>query len=185
MATSNTSQARYSMGAIILHWVIAIAVIVNWRLAETGHHLEGAAAAAYMNPHKALGITILFLTVLRIIWRLMNPPPAMHSDYAKWERMLAKTAHVLFYFLLIGIPLTGWLAVSSYGKTVDIFGLFEMFALPVAENPSAGKSILAVHETLWTGMSVLIVLHILGALKHQFYDKTNELGRMIPGLGKR
>lgn len=89
MATINTPQARYSTGAIILHWLIAIAVIVNWRLAEAAEHLEGPAAAAYMNPHKALGITVLVLTAIRIAWRLMNPPPPMDPNYATWERMLA------------------------------------------------------------------------------------------------
>ncbi|MBB3990504.1 cytochrome b [Croceicoccus naphthovorans] len=171
--------------AIILHWLIAIAIIVNWRLAGAAEHLEGPAAAAYMNPHKALGITVLVLTVLRIVWRLVNPPPALRTDMATWERMLAKTVHALFYILLIAIPLLGWIASSSFGYGVDMFGLFQVPALPVANDPDAGKWVIGIHKALWTPMLILVALHILGALKHHFIDKDGELGRMIPGLGKR
>ncbi|RVQ69305.1 cytochrome b [Croceicoccus ponticola] len=185
METINTHRDRYSAVAIVLHWLIAIALIVNWRLAEAAEHLEGPAAAVYMNPHKALGITVLVLTVLRIVWRLVNPPPPMDPNYATWERMLAKFVHAVFYILMIAIPVLGWLATSSYGFGVDFFGLFQVPALPVANDPDAGKWVIGLHKTLWTPMMILIGLHILGALKHQFFDKNGELGRMIPGLGRR
>ncbi len=185
MDSINTRTPRYSAVAIILHWLIAIALIVNWRLAEAAEHLEGPAAAVYMNPHKALGITVLILTVLRIIWRLMNPPPPMSASLKPWERMLAKTTHALFYILMISIPLLGWLATSSFGFPVDMFGAFQMPALPVPNSPDNGKFIIGLHKALWTPMMILILLHVAGALKHQFLDRDGELGKMIPGLGKR
>lgn len=185
MASINTPQARYSTVAMILHWTLAVLILVNWQLAEMSHGLEGAAEAAYMNPHKAIGITVIFLTIVRIIWRLMNPPPPMDPAYAPWERMLAKTVHALFYIILISMPLLGWLAVSSFGRGVDMFGIFTMPALPVANDPDAGKWVIELHEAIWTPFVILIALHVLGALKHQFIDKNGELGRMIPGLGKR
>jgi len=185
MASINSPQGRYSAVAVILHWLIAIAVIVNWRLAETAEHLEGPAAQVYMNPHKALGILVLVLTAVRIVWRLVNPPPALDPAYKTWERMLAKTVHAIFYILLISIPLLGWIASSSFGYGIDMFGLFEVPALPVANNPDAGKWVIGIHKTLWTPFLILIVLHVLGALKHHFMDRNGELGRMIPGLGKR
>lgn len=185
METIKHPQARYSTGAIILHWLIAIAVIVNWRLAETAEHLEGAAAAVYMNPHKAIGITVLVLTLARLAWRFMNPPPPMDPEIAAWERYLARTVHVTFYVLLIGLPLGGWIAISAYGRGIEWFGLFTVPALPVGENPDLGKSVIELHATFGSIMILLVGLHILGALKHQFFDRNNELGRMIPGLGKR
>lgn len=190
MATINTERTagvtaqRYSTVAIVLHWLIAVLVIVNWRLAETAEHLEGPAAAVYMNPHKAIGISVLVLTVLRIVWRLMNPPPPLRPDMATWERMLAKTVHALFYVLLVAIPLLGWIASSSFGYGVDYFGLFQIPALPVANDPEAGKWVIGLHKAAWTPFLILIVLHVLGALKHHFLDRDGELGRMIPGLGR-
>ena len=184
METINTPQARYSTGAIILHWLIAIGVIVNWRLAEAAEHLEGPAAAVYVNPHKAIGILILVLTVARIAWRLMNPPPAMDPEIAAWERALAKAMHAIFYILLIALPLLGWIASSSFGFGIDMFGLFQMPALPVAHDQEVGKQVIGLHKAGGTAIVLLTGLHILGALKHQFLDRNNVLGRMVPGFGR-
>lgn len=174
------SQARYSTGAIILHWLIAIAVIVNWRIAENAEHLEGAAKSAVMANHKALGITILILTLLRLAWRFAKSPPPLASTLKPWEAMLAKTVHLLFYVLLIGLPLGGWIANSMFGQGVSIFGIFTLPALPVGENPDAGEGIFEIHATLGTVMLALIVLHVLGALKHHFIDKDGNIFRMLP-----
>ncbi len=174
------SQIRYSTGAIVLHWLIAIAVIVNWRIAEAAEHLASAEKTAVMANHKALGITILILTLLRLAWRFVKSPPPLASTLKPWEARLAKTVHLLFYVLLIGLPLGGWLANSFFGQGVSVFGIFTLPALPVGQNPDAGEGIFEVHATLGTAMLVLIVLHVLGALKHHFLDKDGNLYRMLP-----
>jgi cytochrome b561 len=173
-------QARYSMVAIVLHWLIAIAVIVNWRIAQAAEHVADSEKLAAYAPHKALGMTILFLTVLRILWRIMKKPPDLASSLKPWEAALSKILHWIFYLLLIGLPLGGWLANSHYGQGVDIFGLFTVPALPVAVNPDIGQAIFEVHATFGTGLILLVALHILGALKHQFLDKDGNIYRMLP-----
>ena len=174
------SQVRYSTGAIILHWLIAIAVIVNWRIAGAAEHLQPAEKSALMANHKALGITILILTLLRLAWRFVKTPPPLASTLKPWEVKLAKTVHVIFYVLLIGLPLGGWLGNSFFGQGVNVFGLFTLPALPVGENRGIGGGIFEVHATLGTVMLFLIALHVLGALKHQFMDKDGNLFRMLP-----
>jgi len=174
------SHVRYSTGAIILHWLIAIAVILNWQIAENAEHLEGAARSAVMANHKALGITILILTLFRLAWRFIKTPPPLASTLKPWEARLAKTVHLLFYVLLIGLPLGGWLANSFFGQGVSVFGIFTLPALPLGQNPETGEGIFEIHATLGTVMLVLIVLHVLGALKHHFLDKDGNLYRMLP-----
>lgn len=177
---STPTQARYSVGAMIFHWVIAIAVIVNWRITEAAEHLSRAEKVPLMDNHKALGITILVLTLGRLLWRLTHPVPPLPSKLANWERFLARSVHVIFYVLLIGLPIGGWLAVSFFGKGVEIFGLFSLPAIPVGENADAGKTIIGFHKTAGGIFIYLIALHILGALKHTFFDKTGVLWRMLP-----
>ena len=178
---TDTAARRYSMGAMIFHWVIAIAVIVNWRIAENAEAAASReAAGAIMANHKALGITILVLTLGRLIWRWTHPRPPMPSTMAKWEVMLAKAVHFLFYVLLIGLPLGGWLASSYFGGGVDMFGLFSLPALPVGQDPEAGKAIFGLHATGGTIFLYLIALHVLGALKHTFFDKNGGIFRMLP-----
>ena len=176
---SNT-QARYSTGAMLFHWIIAVAVIVNWRLVETAEHASEADAGWWMGQHKALGITILLLTLGRLGWRLMHKAPPLPVNYAAWEKMLARGIHILFYVLLIGLPLGGWLAGSYFGRGVDVFGIFALPPLPVGENPEAGKSIIGLHGTGGEIMLYMIGLHILGALKHTFIDKDGGIYRMLP-----
>ncbi|WP_164115469.1 cytochrome b [Sphingorhabdus sp. Alg239-R122] len=174
---------RYSRGAIAFHWIIAALVLANYVLVNIAHDLERSAKAVYMDPHKAIGITILVLTVLRIIWRLTHKRPDVAHGVKPWEAMLAKTAHSLFYILLIAIPLTGWMMVSAYGSSgVDWFGIFEIPALPVEESRDVGGQLHDIHEIIGKAMFVLIILHVLGALKHQFFDKLPVLAKM--GLGR-
>ena len=60
---------------------------------------------AIFADHKALGIAILVLSVGRLLWRWTHPVPPLPSDLAGWEKALARTVHVIFYVLLIGLPL--------------------------------------------------------------------------------
>lgn len=179
---NETAQGRrYSTGAMIFHWVIAIAVIVNWRLAENAEHAELAAdRMAIFANHKALGILILFLTLGRLLWRWTHPVPPLPGDLARWEAVLARTVHIIFYVLLIGLPLGGWLANSMAGREIDMFGLFTIPPLPLGENPEAAKSIFGLHATGGSIFIYLIALHILGALKHTFFDKNGGIFRMLP-----
>ena len=172
---------RYSAGAMIFHWVIAIAVIVNWRLAENADHAEAMEdKIAIFANHKALGILILVLTLGRLAWRWTHPVPPLPSNLAQWEATLARTLHVIFYVLLIGLPLGGWIANSLSGREVDMFGLFVIPPLPVGENAEAAKTIFGLHAPGGSVFIYLIALHILGALKHTFFDRNGGIFRMLP-----
>jgi len=170
---------RYSVVAMLLHWAIAIAVIVNWRIAESAENLPDAERGAVMANHFALGMTILVLTLARLVWRLIHKPPPLNPALKAWEAKAAKVMHVTFYVLLIGLPLMGWIGLSGYGFPIDMYGL-TWPVLPVGFGEDTGHEVLEVHATLGTVMLVLIALHILGALKHTFIDKDGNLWRMLP-----
>ena len=178
-----TEQAgsKYSLVAMTFHWVIAIGVIWNWRIAEAAEHAATREEAGLiMADHKALGITILALTLGRLAWRLVHKVPPLPESYAGWEKAFARITHVIFYVLLVGLPIGGWLANSYFGNAIDWFGMFSIPALPVGENPEVGKAIFGLHETGGKFMLILIALHVLGALKHTFLDKEGGITRMLP-----
>jgi cytochrome b561 len=174
------NQARYSSVAMLLHWVIAIAVIVNWRLAEAFEHAADADKLYWINQHKALGITILILSLARLGWRYFRPPPPLASGLVGWERTLARTVHTIFYVLLIGLPIGGWLASSFGDYPITIFGLMDWPLLPVGKNESLGHQVAELHATGGTILLLLIVLHVLGMLKHTLVDRDGNLFRMLP-----
>ncbi|WP_052700828.1 cytochrome b [Methylocucumis oryzae] len=78
--------SKYSKGAIALHWLIAILVIANFVLASMAEDLPREAQGALMSPHKAIGISILFFSVLRLIWRLTNKPPHCRQPFPLGRR---------------------------------------------------------------------------------------------------
>lgn len=180
MATTIDTQRRYSVGAMIFHWLIAILVIMNWQIVERAHDLEGPLRGEVMSYHKAWGITILVLTVGRLLWRWAHPVPPLPSNLAAWEKTLARVVHVIFYVLLIGLPLGGWIANSLTGRELDYFGLFTIPALPVGQNEELGGSIFDLHALGGQIFLYLIALHVLGALKHTFFDRNGGIFRMLP-----
>lgn len=175
-------QRRYSMGAIILHWLIALAIIANWLIAQLAEDAPKAQEEAMMGVHVALGMTVLILTVLRIFWRLTHKRPEPNPDHAKWERVLASAVHKLFYFFMIALPLTGYLLVQTGtgGMAIDMFGLFDFPGLAVAKSHADHEVFEELHEIFANVMLVLFVLHVVGAWKHQLLDRDGTVLRMLP-----
>ena len=127
-----------------------------------------------------MGILILALTLGRLVWRWTHPVPPLPSDLAKWEQVLARVVHVIFYVLLIALPLGAWIANSLTGRAIDMFGLFTIPPLPIGKNDALGSALFSAHGTGGSIFIYLIGLHILGALKHTFLDRNGGIFRMLP-----
>lgn len=177
----NHAAGKYTGFAMLLHWLIAVLVIVSWRIAEGA---EGAATrearGEIMANHFAIGVVIFAVVAVRLIWRLMNPPPPTPAGHKGWERTLARIVHTAFYVLLLGMPIAGWIAMSSFGSQISVWGLFELPRLPVPVNEALGEQIFELHALAGTTLLILIVIHALGALKHTIIDKDGTLFRMLP-----
>lgn len=173
---------RYSGVAMLLHWAIALLIAFNIGLASAAEDAPRAAAGAIFGLHKPIGITIMLLTVLRLIWRLTHRPPPYPTTLEGWERKLATGVHHSFYLVTLLIPLTGWLYVSS-GDTfrpIDMFGIGNWPQFPGAGGSAAAHAIGEAHGPLVYAYFALLLLHIAGALKHTFVDRGNDAARMIP-----
>ena len=142
-------MSKYNKIAILFHWTIAILIVANILLATLAEDLPRAGRAVYMNPHKVIGISILILTVGRILWRLGHRPPTLPGQLAGLQATAGRTVHVLFYILIVLMPLTGWLMIGANGKAapVDFFGLFTA-DLAVGKKRSARRG-----RAQWTRIS--------------------------------
>ena len=183
------SRSRYSTVAIVLHWLIAAAIVFQVLIAWRMHDLKTPLGFALTQLHKSVGITILLLSIARLAWRLMNPPPPEPEALAGWERGLSKVVHVLLYVIMIGMPITGWIMVSASRIQIPtlLYGVVPWPHLPVADLPAQAKKGWLefgqeAHEWLSYGAYALVALHVAGALKHQFFDRELPiLARMAPG----
>lgn len=184
MTNPTASADRYSRGAVALHWLVAVLIIVNFLIAWRAEDLPKPEAMGVMSYHKAVGLIVLLLTVVRILWRFAKPVPPLVETLKAWEAALAKVTHGLFYFLMLAIPVAGWglHSAASGGKPVSIFGLFAMPALPVGHDKPTIGVFHEAHEITATLMFFLFFLHVAAALKHQFVDKDATLRRMAPWM---
>lgn len=181
-------ERRYTSIAITLHWLIAIAMIVNIALAWAWPNVPDAQVRPLIDSHKSLGITVLALALLRLLWRLSHRPPALPPGYKPWEKNLAHAAHLGLYFIIFAMPITGWVMDSAWDRAAQnpnfYFGLFEWPRLSfiMALDPATKKQVHDIfgeaHELIAYLVYVLVALHIAGALKHQFLDGKRELQRI-------
>ena len=184
--------ARYTGTAIALHWIVALLVIVNVSLAWAWPLAPDDMVRPLINTHKSIGISLLLLVTMRLLWRLTHRPPALPDHHKPWEKRAAHTAHILLYVIMFALPLSGWIMDSAWEKAADNpnfwFGLFEWPRLGfiMTLDPATKKSVHGLfgemHEIAGYILYFLVVVHVGGALKHQFLDKDRELARM--GVGQ-
>jgi cytochrome b561 len=179
-AIGGLEPGRYSRVAILLHWVIAALILVNLYLGLFHEDMSKPVRATMMFYHKSIGLTVLALTLVRLAWRLGHRPPPYDPALTRWERGLARATHWSFYILLIALPLTGWLLVSTGGKATSFFGLFDMPALPVSHADGPHDAFESLHNVFGWAMLALVALHVAGALKHQLEGHRQVFGRMAP-----
>jgi cytochrome b561/polyisoprenoid-binding protein YceI len=184
------SRTRYTTVAIVIHWLIAAAIIfqiiLGWRM---GDGPKGPTTYALFQLHKSIGITILLLSLARLAWRLFNKPPAAPEGQPKWEQTASKLVHVGFYVIMIGLPLTGWILVSASRVPIPtlLYGVVPWPHIPgIPELAAAPKHVW--HEIGEIGHGVLVkltylllVLHLGAVAKHQILDKDEVFGNMAPG----
>ncbi|MBX9931695.1 MAG: cytochrome b [Methylobacterium sp.] len=187
------SARRYSLVAIVLHWLSALGILalVAMGLAMTQLELAPMRKFELYQWHKSLGITVLLLTLLCLGWRLLRPPPALPPGMTKVERRAANGAHILLYGLLIGMPLTGWAVVSASPFNIPtlLYGTIPWPHLPViatlVDKASAEKLLAVVHAGGAWILIALLMLHVGAALRHHFILRDDTLRRMLPLVARR
>jgi cytochrome b561 len=193
------NNTKYTNVAIALHWLIGIAIlfmfILGWFMTElpkesaktTSFDIfnlglmtwevakEESPRAFYFNLHKSIGLTILMLIVLRMYWRFTHRPPAFLNSMKLWEKRLAKATHHSLYLLMFLIPLSGIImsAGSKYG--IKWFGIK---VIPGFDDKAIRELFFEFHEIFGLLLLLLLIFHILGAIKHSIIDKDRTLRRM-------
>lgn len=172
-----TDMVKYNAVARMLHWLIALGIIADIVLG-LGHDSFGKSFPA-MPIHKAIGITVLTLSVLRILWRLTHKAPPLPGTIPGWQAVLAHATHGILYILMIAVPLTGWIMASAGTYPLQWFGLFDIPKLPVLKGSPLADFAHEGHELMGKLFIPLLLLHIGAAFYHQFALKDGVLRRML------
>lgn len=184
---SETSVIRYHPLARALHWLLALALVGNFALGLYMADLPfSPARLQYYSWHKWAGVLVLAFSVVRLLTRLLAPPPplpvAIEAAMPTWQRWAHHATHFGLYALFFAVPLVGWAYSSAAGFPIVLFGLWQLpDFVPVSE--SLADVLKELHELSAFAMAALVLLHIGGALKHRFIDRDGLLARMGFGRG--
>lgn len=177
------TDARYSLAARRLHWIVAAFVICQlplglYMVARGQATNFDATTGSLYSLHKLLGFILLWLVVLRVLVRLRRGAPPPVATLTSFERIASLTVHYALYALLLVVPVLGWAGISAY-PALDIFGLFNLPAILSPDEPFANR-IFGVHGLLALLLGLLALLHIAAALRHRFIKQDGVMRRMWP-----
>ncbi|HQW80238.1 MAG: cytochrome b [Rhodanobacteraceae bacterium] len=164
-----TAQSTWGRMARNLHWFMAALLILQW-ITGNWDDLLG------VRFHVSLGLIVLLLALFRLFWRITHQAPTRVAAPTLPDR-IAGAVHVLFYLVMIALPITGMIWRQAREKVIDLFGLF---TLPQFIEPSKAlaKQMHDVHEIGAYVFLALFALHVLGVLKRVLVDKDDTLKRM-------
>lgn len=180
--TAPSNAPRYPLASIHLHWLTFLLVVLAYVFMEFREIFErGSAGREFMKAtHYSLGLTILGLTLARLVVRITGgPAPAITPPLAAWQKHAAHLVHLALYAFLIVMPLVGWATLSADGEPVRLFGL-ELPAL-IGRDKILGGRLEELHEAGGTLGYLLIGGHALMAIVHHAVMKDDTLLRMLPG----
>ena len=171
--SKNDFTKKYSKGTIITHWLTALLILI---LFPMGKYMEGLELSEKMNLikiHAILGTAVLILTIFRSYYFFKHERPNDLKTGSKLNDKLAVWIHNAFYFLLFGIAISGiiTLILGGYGEAIQNNSI-ELI------KPHDEIQSLKAHSILATIMIILLILHVVGFLKHLIFKKENALKRI-------
>lgn len=172
---------RYGAVAQLFHWLIAALILVMLSL---GYYMEdlplGARKLELFQLHKSIGLTIALLAALRLLWRLLHPPPALPAIMKPWERKAAGAVHGLLYAMLFVQPLIGFLHSNAVNFPIVVWGVVPLPPL-IGPDEALGETLVGLHTIGGNLLAILVIVHVAAALRHHFILKDDVLRRMLPG----
>ncbi|MBV1706660.1 MAG: cytochrome b [Hyphomicrobiales bacterium] len=170
----------YNATAKFLHWLIALALVVQWVTGLTFDYFARPTKITLIGFHATFGTLILLLVVARLAWRLKGGVPRLPESMPSFMRLASHGTHVLFYVLLFFVPMAGIALRFAHGHGID-FGLFSIPA-PWTATRTTARLIETVHGFAAYTLLALAGLHVLAALYHHYGRGDGILHRMLPAV---
>ena len=177
----NTSSSWGSV-ARLFHWVLAVTIVGMLAYGWWMNHVPARPDRFfYRSIHADIGYLVLVLTVVRLIWRAINPAPALPADTPRWQRIAAHISHGALYAVTILVAMLGW--AHSGARTPDYSSWFGLFHVPQITSPdkAAAQAYEDRHILFAYLLLALIVVHFAAALWHHFAKSDRVASRMIDG----
>lgn len=186
-AVSNTSlpAPRYEPVGMAFHWITAALVLAAFVMGPGGSEQRVYSAAKDFDRqiHEVLGLTVLGLTLLRLLWRAIATAPDF-SSIPRWMQRASKIVQVLLYALLVVTPVSAIAGAWLEGHPLTL-GIFGNVPPMIPESHAVGKTIAEIHTILGDAIIWLAGSHAAAALFHHFVLRDGILMSMLPRSSKR
>ncbi|RDB42360.1 cytochrome b [Halomonas sp. DQ26W] len=172
------TRSGWGLVSIILHWLSALVVVglfvLGWWMTGLGYFDAWYNLAPWW--HRSIGMLLLFATLLRLIWRFMQPTP--FAQGSRFERLAAHLGHTALYVMLLVVMVSGYLISTARGRGISVFDWFEVPAL-LSDLPNQASIAGEVHWYSGLALMLLAAGHAVAALKHHILDRRDTLTRML------
>src|SRR5262249_53119605 len=161
---SMVQHRPFTLLSRILHWTMA-AMILTMLFIGIGMVASLSNYHWLISIHRPLGILVLVLVAVRLLNRLLNPPPPLPEGMPGWQRFAAHGSHVLLYALMFALPLVGWSTLSAGGYPVVLYGPLQLPPI-VPQNPNLFATLRTTHTILALLLFATFLAHLAAALVH-------------------
>jgi cytochrome b561 len=173
LGNSNTTYGTVSK---VLHWLIAFLVI---GLIIAGVYMAGLEDDdprhdRLVGIHAQIGLTVLLLSLFRIVWRFVSPNPELPAGLESWEKLLTKAVAAAFLVLLVVQPVLMIIGFDYYDAPLAYLGIVPIPAF-LDKDMAMVEQIAEYHEIVGITIAALALLHVAGALKHRYIDKHKDV----------
>lgn len=174
----------WDMPTRLVHWLIVGLIGVAWFAAETER----------MDLHRWAGYAVLGLVIFRLYWGVFGSQTARFASFIKGPKSTLAYAATLRQRTPSEVPghnpLGAWsvvaillllaVQVTSGLFAVDVDGL-ESGPLSTYVNFDTGRLFAKWHRWSFTGLQVLVVVHVAAVIFYLAYKRQNLIGPMITG----
>jgi cytochrome b561 len=154
----------FTLFSRILHWTMA-AMVLAMLFIGIGMVSSVSAYHRLIEIHKPLGMLVLILVAIRLVNRLLNPPPPLPDGMPPWQRFAALGSHVLLYVLMFAVPLVGWAMLSAARYPVVLYGALQLPPI-MPQNPELFAVLRETHTVLALLLFATFLGHFGAALMH-------------------
>jgi Cytochrome B561 len=176
------THGRFPLLSRLLHWLMAAMIIA---MLFIGIGMMGSLGDYHwlISIHKPLGTAILILVTIRLVNRLINPPPPLPPGMPPLLRLAATSSHVLLYGLMFAVPLVGWAMLSAAGYPIVLFGSLELPPI-LPQDDTVYAALRLTHTVLALLLFATFLLHLAAALMHAFVFRDGvfqSMASLAPG----
>jgi cytochrome b561 len=180
--TLRDTPAGYGTPTRLLHWGIAALIAAAWLLGTLMEDLpRGPARQAGLDWHAGFGALVIGLSLLRLLWRAVNPALPDPPGTPAWQARAAHLAHIALYAVTLAVPLSGILDRWARDRPFALFGLLPV---PPPFTPPFGRFWGEAHEVMANLLLLVVAGHVAAALWHHLVLRDGVLRRMLPRDGR-